>query len=145
VSGDGDAENGFARETAPDEDGEDVSDDDGRRDKTTVLGQISRKARQVLGTFTTTGISPSSSGTSTPDANQVPEKLASLVLACRASDDAKIIEAEITRIQTGQSADGTIISDRNVEEGLEVRGYRKAGWWTQFGLLSGRAFKNLYR
>ncbi|OWZ65096.1 hypothetical protein AYX14_06302 [Cryptococcus neoformans] len=103
---------------------------------------------------------------------RIPEKLASLVLASRASDDAKIVEAEISRIQHGETADGgyphpnttistgasatasvaasasaSIIADqRDVEEetGL-MKGYQKAGLWDQFKLLSSRAFKNLYR
>jgi hypothetical protein len=137
-----DAENGFARDAAG-SDLEDEEEGDDTAGRSTVLGQISKKAQRILGTFTTGGDSTSSSGTSTPDASQVPEKLASLVLACRASDDAKIVEAEITRIQNGQSPDGT--DSRDVSEELEVRGFKKAGWWRQFVLLSGRAFKNLYR
>jgi hypothetical protein len=136
-----DAENGFARDASGSDLEDEEGDDTGGR--STVLGQISKKAQRILGAFTTGGDSANSSGTSTPDASQVPEKLASLVLACRASDDAKIVEAEITRIQNGQSPDGT--DSRDVSAELEVRGFKKAGWWRQFVLLSGRAFKNLYR
>lgn len=32
-----------------------------------------------------------------------------------------------------------------IENDAEIRGYQRASWWTQFRILSGRAFKNLYR
>lgn len=127
----GDAENGFAhpRSTTHSHD-----------EPTTMTVQIKQKAHKLLGAFTST-ISPTPTSTSTSEENVIPEKLASLVLASRASDDAKIVEAEIGRIQNGESPDGT----RDVGENDLVRGYKKAGLWTQFKLLSGRAFKNLYR
>ncbi|BEI83347.1 hypothetical protein CcaverHIS002_0312150 [Cutaneotrichosporon cavernicola] len=106
----------------------------------TVAVGIKKKAARVLGLF--------SSGTPTPpDANYaVPEQLATLVLACRASDGAKITEAEIMRIEAGESADGVPNDQRDVSEEIALlRGYDKATFWTQFRLLSGRAFKNLYR
>lgn len=155
-----------------------------------ILGEIKTKAHKLLGAFTSPSSVPSSSSypatpiesvTPSPRAMafqgkdnihipRIPEKLASLVLASRASDDAKIVEAEISRIQHGETADGgyphpnttistsatasatasttaSIIADqRNVEEetGL-MKGYQKAGLWDQFKLLSSRAFKNLYR
>ncbi len=132
-----DSENGFASRSA--------DSDDEREEvrKTTVVGEIKRKAHQLLGAFTT---SSSASGSSTPDPGQIPEKLASLVLACRASDDSKIVEAEISRIQSGQTPGGALADGRDVGEETELlRGYKKASYWTQFKLLSGRAFKNLYR
>lgn len=108
-----------------------------------LTGEIKRKAHQLLGAFTTsTGLS--NSGTATPQQDQIPEKLASLVLASRASDDAKIVEAEISRIQSGQTPGGLEARDVGAETEL-LRGYKKASLWTQFKLLSGRAFKNLYR
>lgn len=95
-------------------------------------------------------------GSSTPESREnangyaIPQKLASLVLANRATDDTKILEAEIARIQSGTTPDGIdpIRSDglgadvRNVND---MRGFKKASWGRQFLLLSGRAFKNLYR
>lgn len=140
-----DAENGFATRDATTPHSDDDEDDDQPKRSPTVVGTIQRKAHQLLGAFTGSS-TPSRSGTATPssaDSNAVPEKLATLVLACRASDDAKIVEAEIGRIQGGLSADGGLA--RDVEEELEVRGAKKASWGRQFVLLSGRAFKNLYR
>ena len=141
-----DAENGFATRRV-NRDGDSSSDDgsDTAPKSPTVSGEIKRKAHQLLGAFTTTtGLS--SSGTSTPDrdGDRIPEKLASLVLANRASDDAKIVEAEISRIQSGQTPGGMEARDVLAETEL-LRGYKKASYWTQFKLLSGRAFKNLYR
>ncbi|EAL20193.1 hypothetical protein CNBF0050 [Cryptococcus deneoformans B-3501A] len=134
-----------------------------------ILGEIKTKAHKLLGAFTSPSSVPSSSSypatpiesvTPSPRAMafqgkdnthipRIPEKLASLVLASRASDDAKIVEAEISRIQHGETADGgyphpnTTISTKE-ETGL-MKGYQKAGLWDQFKLLSSRAFKNLYR
>jgi len=104
---------------------------------------IRNKASRLLGAF-----SPGS-GASTPasggDSRAIPEALAALVLAARASDGAKIVEAEITRIEHGESPDGGS-SERDVGEEIGLlRGYDKASFWTQFKILSSRAWKNLYR
>ena len=142
-----DPENGFAsRQRAAghhdsDSDTDDASDVTPRTPNKTFVGEIRRKAHQILGAFTTTS---SESGSTTPDTNSIPEKLANLVLACRASDDAKIVEAEIARIQSGQTPGGLEARDVGAETEL-LRGYKMATYWTQFKLLSGRAFKNLYR
>ncbi|KIR58353.1 ATP-dependent permease [Cryptococcus bacillisporus CA1873] len=146
-----------------------------------VLGEWKAKAHSLLGALIPASSIPSSSsptpiGSTTPSprdiststakvVDHIPEKLASLVLASKASDDAKIVEAEISRIQHGETADGgyphpttttisasasadaSIMADqRDVEEetGL-MKGYQKAGLWEQFKLLSSRTFKNLYR
>lgn len=105
---------------------------------------VKTKAARLLGAFST------SSGASTPatgaDPNAIPEALAALVLATRSSDGAKIVEAEITRIEAGEPADGITTGDRDVVEEMGLlRGYKKASFWTQFKILSSRAFKNLYR
>lgn len=129
-----DPENGFAsRSTDCDEESETYQKPD-----QTVAGGIKKKAQQLLGAFS----SPSTNSSHTAaDGDRVPEKLASLVLANRASDDAKILEAEITRIQSGGTPDG----HDGVRDLGEMRAYKKASYWTQFSLLSERAFKNLYR
>lgn len=142
----GDPENGFASRRPlvnghQDDDDSDVDSDATPKGDQTVLSGISRKAHQLLGAF---HAAPSGSGTATPDSDRIPEKLASLVLACRASDDAKIVEAEISRIQSGHTPGGLDARDVQAETEL-LRGYKKASLWTQFTLLSGRAFKNLYR
>ncbi|WWC67467.1 uncharacterized protein I206_101375 [Kwoniella pini CBS 10737] len=146
-----DVENGFgtARERLP----VDASDNVSEETEEGVISGIKAKASKMLGAFTSTtskGLSNlSGSGSSTPSGSDnispIPEKLASLVLAARASDDAKIVEAEITRIQQGQSADGGDTSRDIDEETRLLKGSDKASYWTQFRLLSGRAFKNLYR
>jgi ABC-type multidrug transport system ATPase subunit len=103
---------------------------------------IKNKAARLLGAF--------SSGSSTPiktDGRTIPESLATLVLAARGSDGAKIVEAEIARIRNGESPDGgTSNSERDVGEEIGLlRGYDKATFWTQFEILSARAWKNLHR
>lgn len=72
----------------------------------------------------------------------VSEQLEALVSGFRDSDQAKITEAEIHRIHNGEGIHG---SREIATNATRLRGYRKASWWTQFQLLSGRAFKNLYR
>ncbi|WWD00117.1 hypothetical protein V866_007025 [Kwoniella sp. B9012] len=148
-----DVENGFGtssstrREITSDDDSLDEDGGEG-----SVLNEIKSKASKLLGAFTTTtsSILPGS-GSTTPKehVSPIPEKLASLVLASRASDDSKIVEAEITRIQQGQSPDGANaigITERDIDEETRLlKGFQKASLWTQFRLLSGRAFKNLYR
>jgi hypothetical protein len=108
-----------------------------------IVGGIKAKASKLLGAFSSTSGSNNTESNDGSDPTQIPEKLASLVLACRASDDAKIVEAEIMRIQHGQTPGGAL--DVNGERGKVLKGYKKAGVWDQFRLLSGRAFKNLYR
>lgn len=72
----------------------------------------------------------------------VPERLEELVSGFRDSDQAKITEAEIHRIHNGEGLHG---SREIATDATRLGGYKRASWWTQFKLLSGRAFKNLYR
>ena len=159
VDGHLDAVVGRGTRRTDEEDIDDEEDDVPRKNKGTFGGMTSKAAR-LLGLGGASSASSTRSGASTPrDASHVPQKLANLVLANRASDDTKIVEAEIGRIQRGTTPDGvdrvngvasslvagedgTGRDRRDVEE---LRGYRKASWVTQFKLLSGRAFKNLYR
>jgi len=113
------------------------------RSRTTYITSIKAKASKLLGAFTPNSKSNNKTGAEQQDSTQIPEKLAALVLACRASDDAKIVEAEIHRIQSGQTPGGAL--DRGLDERGVLKGYKKASVWDQFRLLSGRAFKNLYR
>jgi hypothetical protein len=113
-------------------------------DADSTLTSVKTKAARLLG-FTTDPNSPAAAKD-----DPVPQKLASLVLANRATDDSKILEAEIGRIQRGTTPDGIdpIRSDgmgRDIMGGDDIRGAKKAHWGSQFVLLSGRAFKNLYR
>lgn len=110
-------------------------------EEATVAHGIQAKAARVLGAFTSTDSDVAASGISA-----IPEELASLVLAARASDDAKIVEAEISRIEAGESPDGLPDTQRDVQEEIGIlRGYKTASFWQQFKILSARAFKNLYR
>lgn len=104
---------------------------------------IKTKAKKVLGAFTSSRTGQASS--EQVQAPQISEQLATLVLASRASDEAKIVEAEINRIESGHTPDGMDQLPDVSSETTLLRGYNKASVWTQFKLLSGRAFKNLYR
>ncbi|KAF5342525.1 hypothetical protein D9611_002045 [Ephemerocybe angulata] len=86
-------------------------------------------------------------------------KLDTLVEAYRASEIAKGIEEETKALLedvargangngNGAGANGGNVSNEPVDAVLEtslLRGRKRASWGTQFTILSGRAFKNLYR
>ncbi|KAF7981305.1 hypothetical protein HWV62_34233 [Athelia sp. TMB] len=73
--------------------------------------------------------------------------LAALVEAYANSDIAAEIKAHTEEIAgTSHSANGSSAETRDVEvESTLLRGRKRASWGTQFTILSGRAFKNLYR
>lgn len=97
---------------------------------------IKRKTSQLL-----EAVSPSAK----TDAPLAPALLA-LVDAYAQSDIAAEIKAhteEVAQVQNGTNGNGTL---RDVEEeSTLLRGRQRASWGTQFRILSGRAFKNLYR
>lgn len=110
---------------------------------------IKRKTSQLLSTF--------SSGSTTAETPLSP-LLAQLVQAYATSQIAADIRAEINSASQTQSQGGAgtpangeqeahpLESSRDiVEESVNVRGRRRASYATQFRILSGRAFKNLYR
>ena len=57
------------------------------------------------------------------------------------SDTAKQVKAEIAEAENMSTPDGRSITI----EPSSIRGHRRATWITQFRILSGRAFKNMYR
>lgn len=76
-----------------------------------------------------------------------PPKLAVLLDAYKASPISKEIKEEIDAFGSGNGS-GTASANGNpsVMGNFEILGsYKKASLWTQFTILSGRAFKNLYR
>ncbi len=99
---------------------------------------IRRKTSQLLGAIT-----PSSERGDVP----IPPKLAELVEAFRNSETAAALKTEIEEVLRGLApqadANGTL-PDVALENSL-TRGRKRASWGTQFRILSGRAFKNLYR
>jgi hypothetical protein len=101
-----------------------------------AVTKIKTKVAGIVNTLT-------SNGDSEPAlAPAMPDKLAHLVDGFRASDQAKITEAEVHRLHQGVGLDGL----REVtSETTPFRTYKRASWWTQFKVLSSRAFKNLYR
>jgi hypothetical protein len=72
--------------------------------------------------------------------------VAGLVDAYTASEIATAIRAEIRAVaQPSQGPEGSEeLPDVTVESEL-LRGRKRATWATQFSILSGRAFKNMYR
>lgn len=105
---------------------------------------IKHKTSQLLEAVTS-----SSSGSGNP----ITPKLAALVEAYAASHIATQIreEGEALRREVERSAEGPRANDSINElpdvalETSLLRGRKRASWGTQFRILSGRAFKNLYR
>lgn len=79
----------------------------------------------------------------------LPPKLAELVTAYSTSDVARSIKTETEEVAVAQRGDGAPRADGElrdiVVENSLLRGRKRASWGTQFRILSGRAFKNLYR
>ena len=108
-----------------------------------ATGYIKRKTSQLMD-----AVSLSSHKTDTPPLAQ---KLATLVEAYAKSNIAEEITNEIEEVRAsaqtsvnGSGAEGGETRDIVVESSL-LRGRKRASWGTQFRILSGRAFKNLYR
>ena len=85
------------------------------------------------------------------DAGPVPPKLAALFAAFEGSAVRAALAQEIrdaaaaaTPLARGGNGSTAELPDVAVESGI-TRGRKRASWGTQFRILSGRAFKNLYR
>jgi hypothetical protein len=96
---------------------------------------IKRKTSQLL-----EAIAP---GSQSRDDAPLPPKLAALVEAFKNSDVAAELKTEITEVEA-ESRQQQQLPDVALENSL-TRGRQHASWGTQFTILSGRAFKNLYR
>lgn len=107
-----------------------------------VLKRWKDKAARVFGISSSNSAPPS-----TPVLSALPEKLATLIGQYASSDVAADVRAEIAGARAAgpgpNVTDGTA-GNTSWDEG-ELKGYKKATFWQQFFILSGRAFKNLYR
>jgi hypothetical protein len=108
-----------------------------------ATGFIKRKTSQLMD-----AVSISSHKTDNPP---LAPRLATLVETYANSDIAEEIKNEIEEVRTsahaganGNGTEGGETRDIVVESSL-LRGRKRASWGTQFRILSGRAFKNLYR
>lgn len=111
-----------------------------RANSSSSSNYIKRKTSQLLDavSFTSQSIDPPLS-----------PRLASLVDQYAHSDVAESISAEIVEVKQNAQGNGSggeqdETRDVALESGL-LRGRKRASWATQFSILSGRAFKNLYR
>ena len=105
-----------------------------------ATGYIKRKTSQLMD-----AVSLSSHKTDAP----LTPQLATLVETYANSDIAQEIKNEIEQVRASaltvaNGREGGEIGDVAVENSLG-RGRKRASWGTQFRILSGRAFKNLYR
>lgn len=79
-------------------------------------------------------------GEATPPSHLSP-RLSELVQAFEQSEVAKKIAQDASQAAADGSGDGD--SEENPD--MPLQGYKRATLWTQFRILSSRAFKNLYR
>lgn len=84
-----------------------------------------------------------SSASSTRTAPALHPKVAALVEAYASSQIAAAVRNEISSVQAPEGPSATLPDVE--EENAVLRGRQRASWSTQFRILSGRAFKNLYR
>jgi len=108
-----------------------------------ATGYIKRKTSQLMD-----AVSLSSQKSDTPP---LTPQLTTLVEAYANSDIAEEIKNETEEVRAsahsganGNGTEGGETRDVVVESSL-LRGRKRASWGTQFRILSGRAFKNLYR
>lgn len=108
----------------------------------TFLSQVPDFIKQTLDGVTGASSSPTAHG-----ATEV--HLDALVKAYKESSIAKAVHEEVASAvasNTNTANGGDVNQTRDVaEESNVLRGRRRASWTTQFRILSGRAFKNLYR
>lgn len=101
---------------------------------------LRRKTSQLLEVVSLSTTHGSDSGP------QLTPRVSALVDAYAASDIAADIHADICDIaQPGQGPEGSEELPDVVVESTLLRGRKRATWTTQFRILSGRAFKNMYR
>jgi hypothetical protein len=105
---------------------------------------VKRKTSQLLEVIT--------SGSSTKVAKRgISPKLSALVDSYASSDIANAIQEEAIATRqdavTGNTQSGPVSSELPdvISETTALRSRQRASWGTQFTILSGRAFKNLYR
>ena len=97
-------------------------------------GYLKRKTSHLLGAVTSGGIA---------DAPLAP-RLAALVESYASSQIAAEMKSEMEEVSRQTGNGNGDMRDVAVESSL-LRGRKRASWGTQFKILSGRAFKNLYR
>lgn len=74
-----------------------------------------------------------------------PPHIARLVDAFSTSDVARSMRDEIAtaKRESARGAGGGTVG--GADGAMVLRNYKRASWWSQFTILSGRSFKNLYR
>jgi hypothetical protein len=110
---------------------------------TSVADSVTRSASNFIKNKTSQVLEVVTPSTSQVEAPPLTPKLAALVDAYAQSDIAASIRGQIEQLSHPESVNETL-PDVAVESIL-LRGRQRASWATQFRILSGRAFKNLYR
>jgi hypothetical protein len=80
----------------------------------------------------------------TPELASLVETYAKSDIAERVKNEMEEVRASVLTSVNGNGAEGGDTMDVAAESSL-LRGRKRASWGTQFRILSGRAFKNLYR
>ncbi|GAA5829442.1 hypothetical protein JCM11251_005053 [Rhodosporidiobolus azoricus] len=84
--------------------------------------------------------SSSTSGRTSPVQPALPAELARLVDRFSTSDVYRQTRDEIAQAKSAALSNGLA-----ADQAIVLRNYKRASWWSQFKILSGRSFKNLYR
>lgn len=95
--------------------------------------------------FNLSGRRAPSNGTSSPAAGQLTPRLAELVEAFEKSSLSEQISQDAAAASAGASQINGAREDGSDTSSVRLQGYKRASLWTQFKILSNRAFKNLYR
>lgn len=90
----------------------------------------SSKSRSLLGWI-------GDKATAMPETSVIGPQLTALINSYKSSDianDLQLAQSQTLGARTAAASDIELLA-----------GFKRASWWTQFTILSGRAFKNLYR
>ena len=106
---------------------------------TSSTNYVKKKTSQLIGAIST------SSRASTSTSPVLAPRLVSLVEAFKQSDVARNLAEEANEAERNVLADNQNQQPDVALENSLTKGRKRATWGTQFRILSGRAFKNLYR
>ncbi|KAJ4490766.1 hypothetical protein J3R30DRAFT_3424942 [Lentinula aciculospora] len=112
-----------------------------------AYNSIKRKTSQLFDAVSG-GASSSSGSSHNHHHGQMASKLRYLVEEYQRSDVAKEIREDREGVRSGAASNGNAYEGQLPDVAIEttlLRGRKRASWGTQFRILSGRAFKNLYR
>ncbi|KAK2463756.1 hypothetical protein APHAL10511_004249 [Amanita phalloides] len=120
-----------------------------RRLAQSVVGSIKRKTSQLLEAVTSSSTATRAEPAAvTPKLAELLEAYAKSTIALGIREEGEILRRDSAGVSTEAGRVGVESGHQLpdvAEETTLLRGHKRASWGTQFRILSGRAFKNLYR